>query len=180
MTNYAEGTKVEVKVGKNTVQAEIVAIVGETSIQVKNLRTGKIFLTSTARAKKVEEALTVEEPQQEPIVEETATTEEAPTPSEETEAKEEPKAEPTEKKARKQGGKSLFQIGVETLELSDTELSVTEILRIAEQEGIFNPSDWGSTPEQTLYSAFVRETKTKVYPKVVKSEARGKWALNIG
>lgn len=73
--------------------------------------------------------------------------------------------------------KSLMAIAIETLETEARAMSVGEILAAAERNGLFQPEDWGKTPQQTLYGAFVRETKLKLQPRIVKSDVRGKWNL---
>lgn len=73
--------------------------------------------------------------------------------------------------------KSLMAIAIETLEAEARAMSVGEILAAAERNGLFQPEDWGKTPQQTLYGAFVRETKLKLQPRIVKSDVRGKWHL---
>lgn len=73
--------------------------------------------------------------------------------------------------------KSLMAIAIETLETEARAMSVGEILAAAERNGLFQPEDWGKTPQQTLYGAFVRETKLKLQPRIVKSDVRGKWHL---
>lgn len=72
---------------------------------------------------------------------------------------------------------SLATIAYTVLEAEQRALSVTEILALAERHGLFEPSDWGKTPGQTLYSLFVREVKTKTAPRIRKEAQRGKWAL---
>ena len=80
-----------------------------------------------------------------------------------------------EEKPRKM---SLYAIALETLETEQVPMSTGEILATAEKLGLYHAEDWGKTPAQTLYSAFLREIKVKQEPRIIKGEARGKWELN--
>lgn len=137
------GDRVTVKVGRNAIQTEVVALLTENTLKVRNLATGKEFVTSCGR-----------------LLEDTLAS-----------AKEEAPAEaPAPRRQR-----SLTAIAREVLEAEQRPLSVTELLALAERRGIFEPGDWGKTPGQTLYSAFVRIAKANGW--VRKGEARGKWEL---
>ncbi|HIV09272.1 MAG TPA: winged helix-turn-helix domain-containing protein [Candidatus Spyradenecus faecavium] len=144
------GERVTVRVGRNILVAEVVEALNETTLKVRNPASGKEFLTSRAR-------LVPSEP--------TAPTE----PSEQLEPR-----GPTAVALPKM---SLATIAYTVLEAEQRALSVTEILALAERHGLFEPSDWGKTPGQTLYSLFVREVKTKTAPRIRKEAQRGKWAL---
>lgn len=146
------GERVTVRVGRNTLVTEVVEVLGETTLKVRNLASGKEFLTSRARLVPIE-----------------------PTVEAQPEATEQP--EPPEPTTVAQPRRSLASIAYEVLEAEQRALSVTEILALAEQRGLFEPSDWGKTPGQTLYSLFVREVKTKTAPRIRKEAQRGKWAL---
>lgn len=128
----------------------MVEALNETTLKVRNPASGKEFLTSRAR-------LVPSEP--------TAPTE----PSEQLEPR-----GPTAVALPKM---SLATIAYTVLEAEQRALSVTGILALAERHGLFEPSDWGKTPGQTLYSLFVREVKTKTAPRIRKEAQRGKWAL---
>ncbi len=187
----AVNTKVQVKFGKNIIEGEVLAELTENVYQVKNLRTGNIMTVPVGRMEVLAEteAMTEEPKSEEPPAEieevaevaepptETGVAEVAETSSETETPTEEPSSEPSAKRGRKpRNGKSLMDIALETMRMTQTEMSVNEVLETAKNEGLFNPEDWGKTPAQTLYSSFMRETKI-ANGRVRKSANRGRWVL---
>ena len=66
---------------------------------------------------------------------------------------------------------SLLNAALQVLKRSRTPLNTKEILAQVIEEGLWSPNG-AKTPEQSLYSAFLREIKEKETPRVRKSAAR--------
>lgn len=156
------GTRGMTKVGRNQLVIEVLHEMSDGIYQVRNLATGSVMTIAENRI-----SLT-------PAEEVPAET----TPEHETEDHEAAENAPSTPSLRApRHAKSLMAIALETLETEARAMSVGEILETAKQSGLFQPEDWGKTPQQTLYGAFVRETKEKHQPRIIKSEVRGKWLL---
>lgn len=151
------GDRVAVQIGRNEIQTEVVALLSENTLKVRNLTSGKEFVTSYGRI-----ATDIVASAKEAVAAKATPTEAS--------IEEAPAKGPAPRRQR-----SLTAIAREVLEAEQRPLSVTELLDLAEQRGIFEPSDWGKTPGQTLYSAFVRIAKANGW--VRKGETRGKWEL---
>ena len=73
---------------------------------------------------------------------------------------------------------SLLNAAAAVLENSDEPLSVRRMIDSAKEKGLWEPGQ-GKTPEQTLYSAIVREIKVKgENSRFKKTDARGLFAWN--
>ena len=72
---------------------------------------------------------------------------------------------------------SLVKAAIKLLGESDEALTTKKIVALAKEKGLWTPGA-GKTPEQTLYSAMVREIKTKGAQARFKLVARGQFALN--
>ena len=156
------GTHGTTKVGRNLLAIEVLHEMSDGIYQVRNLATGNVMTIAENRI-----SLT---PAEEVPAETTPEHE-----TEDREAAEDAPSTPSHRAPRH--AKSLMAIAIETLETEARAMSVGEILAAAERNGLFQPEDWGKTPQQTLYGAFVRETKLKLQPRIVKSDVRGKWNL---
>lgn len=156
------GTRGMTKVGRNQLAIEVLHEMSDGIYQVRNLATGSVMTIAENRI-----SLT---PAEEVPAETTPEHE-----TEDREAAEDAPSTPSHRAPRH--AKSLMAIALETLETEARAMSVGEILEAAKQSGLFQPEDWGKTPQQTLYGAFVRETKEKHQPRIIKSEVRGKWLL---
>ena len=156
------GTRGMTKVGRNQLAIEVLHEMSDGIYQVRNLATGSVMTIAENR---------ISLPPAEEVPAET-------TPEHETEDREAAENAPSTPSHRApRHAKSLMAIALETLETEARAMSVGEILEAAKQSGLFQPEDWGKTPQQTLYGAFVRETKEKHQPRIIKSEVRGKWLL---
>lgn len=85
----------------------------------------------------------------------------------------------TKATAEKPAGKlSLLAAAAAVLENSDEPLTVRRMIDTAKEKGLWTPGA-GKTPEQTLYSAIVREIKVKgEAARFKKTDARGLFAWN--
>ena len=72
---------------------------------------------------------------------------------------------------------SLVKAAIAILTESDEALNSKTIVAKAKEQGLWTPGA-GKTPEQTLYSAMVREIKTKAAQARFKLVGRGQFALN--
>ena len=72
---------------------------------------------------------------------------------------------------------SLLSAAAAVLENSDEALSVSAMIKVAKEKGLWTPGD-GKTPEQTLYSAIVREIKVKGETSRFKKDGRGRFSFN--
>jgi len=72
---------------------------------------------------------------------------------------------------------SLMKAAIAILEESDEALNTRQIVDTAKAKGLWTPGA-GKTPEQTLYSAIVREIKVKGTSARFKKDARGHFRLN--
>lgn len=71
---------------------------------------------------------------------------------------------------------SLFSAALAILGETEEAMNCRAIVAAAKERGLWSPGE-GKTPEQTLYSAFAREIKTKGPASRVKMAARGHFAL---
>ena len=72
---------------------------------------------------------------------------------------------------------SLVKAAIKILGESDEALNTKKIVTLAKERGLWEPGA-GRTPEQTLYSAMVREIKVKGATARFKLVSRGQFALN--
>jgi len=72
---------------------------------------------------------------------------------------------------------SLMKAAVAVLESSDEAMTTKQLVEAAKARRLWMPGA-GKTPEQTLYSAFVREIKAKGPQARFKLVTRGHFALN--
>ncbi len=144
------GTEIIAKVGRNEVEAVIVAISGD-DIMARSHKSGKTF-----RVKNILKIGAI--PQDEPASGET------------------PKAGDTA--APKEKKLSLFSAAVRILETAprDKSCSAGELVREAVAQGLWTPGA-GKTPENTLYAAILRDIATKEHPRIVRAGQRGKFKL---
>ena len=70
--------------------------------------------------------------------------------------------------------RSLLEAAVEVLRIAKMPMNTREIIEAAIELKLWQPTG-AKTPEQTLYGAIVRENKTKEYPRIVKSNIKGKF-----
>lgn len=80
-----------------------------------------------------------------------------------------PKAVPTK-------GIGLLSAAAAVLERSDAPMSVKAMIEAAKSEGLWSPGS-GKTPEQTLYSAIIREIRDKGNASRFRKEGRGLFAF---
>jgi len=80
-----------------------------------------------------------------------------------------PKAVPTK-------GIGLLSAAAAVLERSDAPMSVKAMIEAAKSEGLWSPGG-GKTPEQTLYSAIIREIRDKGNASRFRKEGRGLFAF---
>ena len=69
---------------------------------------------------------------------------------------------------------SLMDAAVAVLKESGEPMNTREMVKAAAEKGYWTPTAC-KTPEQTLYGSIFREIKTKEAPRIVKSEAKGKF-----
>ena len=93
-------------------------------------------------------------------------------------AKAEAKAKPAapSPKAIPQKGLGLLSAAAAVLERSDAPMSVKAMIEAAKSEGLWTPGS-GKTPEQTLYSAIIREIRDKGTASRFRKEGRGLFAF---
>ena len=93
-------------------------------------------------------------------------------------AKAEAKAKPAapSPKAVPQKGLGLLSAAAAVLERSDAPMSVKAMIEAAKSEGLWTPKG-GKTPEQTLYSAIIREIRDKGNASRFRKEGRGLFAF---
>ena len=93
-------------------------------------------------------------------------------------AKAEAKAKPAapSPKAVPQKGLGLLSAAAAVLERSDAPMSVKAMIEAAKSEGLWSPGS-GKTPEQTLYSAIIREIRDKGNASRFRKEGRGLFAF---
>ena len=93
-------------------------------------------------------------------------------------AKAEAKAKPAapSPKAIPQKGLGLLSAAAAVLERSDAPMSVKAMIEAAKSEGLWTPGS-GKTPEQTLYSAIIREIRDKGNASRFRKEGRGLFAF---
>ena len=72
---------------------------------------------------------------------------------------------------------SLFKAAIAVLEESEEAMNTKSLVEAAKERGLWAPGA-GKTPEQTLYSAIVRDIKVKGADSRFKLVARGHFALN--
>lgn len=93
-------------------------------------------------------------------------------------AKAEAKAKPAapSPKAVPQKGLGLLSAAAAVLERSDAPMSVKAMIEAAKSDGLWTPGS-GKTPEQTLYSAIIREIRDKGNASRFRKEGRGLFAF---
>ncbi len=93
-------------------------------------------------------------------------------------AKAEAKAKPAapSPKAVPPKGLGLLSAAAAVLERSDAPMSVKAMIEAAKSEGLWTPKG-GKTPEQTLYSAIIREIRDKGNASRFRKEGRGLFAF---
>jgi len=74
-------------------------------------------------------------------------------------------------------GLSLLNAAAAVLERSDEPMSVKAMIETAKDRGLWTPGS-GKTPEQTLYSAIIREIKDKGDAARFRKEGRGRFAFS--
>jgi len=74
-------------------------------------------------------------------------------------------------------GLSLLNAAAAVLERSDEPMSVKAMIETAKDRGLWTPGS-GKTPEQTLYSAIIREMKDKGDAARFRKEGRGRFAFS--
>lgn len=72
-------------------------------------------------------------------------------------------------------GLSLLNAAAAVLERTENPLTVKEIIEKAKSLHLWTPGE-GKTPEQTLYSAIVREIKVKAGASRFRKDSRGRFA----
>jgi hypothetical protein len=157
------GDRAFVKVGRNLVEVRVDGKVeGGWSV---TSRTGKSMTVRTL--------LTAEG--------ETLEAHEAETPAKATKptpARDAAKAKPAapSPKAVPHKGLGLLSAAAAVLERSDAPMSVKAMIEAAKSEGLWSPGG-GKTPEQTLYSAIIREIRDKGNASRFRKEGRGLFAF---
>lgn len=87
------------------------------------------------------------------------------------------KAAAASAKAAPAKGLSLLSAAAAVLEQSDEPMSVKAMIETAKDRGLWTPGS-GKTPEQTLYSAIIREMKDKGDAARFRKEGRGRFAFS--
>ena len=87
-----------------------------------------------------------------------------------------PKSAAPSAKAATSKGLSLLGAAAAVLEQSDEPMSVKAMIETAKDRGLWAPGS-GKTPEQTLYSAIIREIKSKGGESRFRKQDRGRFAL---
>ena len=146
-----------VKVGRNLVE---VRVDGKTE-------DGWSVTSRTGKAMTVKTLFTAEG---EPLASQEA---DAPAPAKDA-AKEKPAAPST--KAVPNKGLGLLSAAAAVLERSGAPMSVKAMIEAATSEGLWTPKG-GKTPEQTLYSAIIREMRDKGNDSRFRKEGRGRFAF---
>ena len=151
------GSKVILKVGRNTVEVEILkAMADGDAYWVKSIASGKEFMMPSARIKVPTVSI-------EPVAEPDPVEDEAPNPA--------PECTTAPKKEKKL---SLMDAAVEVLKQRGEPMNTREMVKAATDSGLWIPTDC-KTPEQTLYGSIFREMKIKENPRIVKSSVKGKF-----
>ena len=83
---------------------------------------------------------------------------------------------PAQKSAPAPAKMSLMKAAIAVLERSEEAMNTKQIVDAAKSAGLWSPGS-GKTPEQTLYSAIVREIKAKGEASRFKLVARGHFKL---
>ena len=81
-------------------------------------------------------------------------------------------------KAVPQKGLGLLNAAAAVLERSSEPMSVKAVIEEAKAQGLWTPKG-GKTPEQTLYSAIIREIRDKGDASRFRKEARGRFAFAL-
>ena len=174
MNEFKAGDRAVAKVGRNEINAEILAV-EEKSYLVRN-NAGKEFhavrLTALPDAKDVGNTDTlatdlkdvngvdnIYPPATKPEV---ITEDDTPNPAPEC---------ATQRQEKK---RSLLDAAVEVLRIAKQPMNTREIIEWAMKLELWQPTG-AKTPEQTLYGAIVRENKTKERPRIVRSDLKGKF-----
>lgn len=180
--NITVGTMAIAKVGRNAIEAEVIALADGGAYLVRN-RNGREFVAR--RLEPIEEICHVRGKLSEPhgfrSVENTSAesaqqmlihlagagqdADETLNPAPESGRQEAP--------AKR---RSLMNAAMEVLRRSEHPLSTREIVAQAVAAGLWSPTG-AKTPEQTLYGAIFREIATKEQPRIVKAEPKGKFRL---
>ncbi len=86
--------------------------------------------------------------------------------------------EPVEPKpeTKPTGKMSLMDAAVAVLKESGGPMNTREMVKAAAGKGYWTPTAC-KTPEQTLYASISREIKTKDRPRIVRSDAKGKFTI---
>ena len=151
------GSKVNLKVGRNAVEVEILkAMADGDAYWVKSIASGKEFMMPSARIKVPTVSI-------EPVAEPETIENEAPNPA--------PECTPA---PRKEKNLSLMDAAVEVLKQSGEPMNTREMVKAATDSGLWIPTDC-KTPEQTLYGSIFREMKIKENPRILKSAVKGKF-----
>ena len=87
------------------------------------------------------------------------------------------KAKAAAASAKAAKGLSLLSAAAAVLEQSDEPMSVKAMIEKAKDSGLWMPGS-GKTPEQTLYSAIIREMKDKGGSARFRKEGRGRFAFS--
>ncbi|MBQ3807845.1 MAG: winged helix-turn-helix domain-containing protein [Kiritimatiellae bacterium] len=148
------GDRAFVKVGRNLVEVRV----------DRKAEDGWSVTSRTGKSMTVKTLLTAEG--------ETLEAHEAGTPARAAKAK---PAAPSPK-AVPQKGLGLLSAAAAVLERSDAPMSVKAMIEAAKSEGLWTPGA-GKTPEQTLYSAIIREIKDKGDQSRFRKEGRGLFAF---
>ena len=70
--------------------------------------------------------------------------------------------------------RSLLDVAVEVLRIAKQPMNTREIIEWAMKLELWQPTG-AKTPEQTLYGAIHRESATKEYPRIIRSNIKGKF-----
>ena len=164
-SNITVGTIVMVKVGRNEIEVVVTEITAN-GWKVKKVGSDREFIVTRIERVIAEpgapEATPATEPETEAV--------DAEIPSEAEEEVDTPNPAP-ESGGSPEKKLSLLNAALLVLKRSRTPLNTKEILAQVIEEGLWSPNG-AKTPEQSLYSAFFRETKEKEMPRVRKSAAR--------
>lgn len=186
----AVGCRVNVKFGRNIIQAEVLEILGDGKFRMRSAGSDREFIAPLGRLIPVaeesedvnpaEEQTTEAEP--ESIPEELEDEENEVIPAQEQEDDDDddtPNPAPESGKPDlPEKPRSLLNAAIEVLKRlpEGTALNTRELVKQAIEQHLWEPTGC-KTPEQTLYGSIFREMKTKEQPRIVKAEEKGKFRI---
>ena len=167
------GTIVKVKVGRNTVPAKVVEILGD-GFRVSSIAKNKEFIVTASRIVVDEQKIDPIEAT-EPVEPEEPVEEFQPTGDDQEDEYAINPAHESDKPAKRM---SMLSAAVEVLKVAGPEhpMNCKEILEAIFERQLWTPTEC-KTPEQTLYGSIFREIATKEHPRIVRADQKGKFRI---